>query len=90
MTTRSSLADVVDDVKGEPNSNDSKQNLKAAEIAIESLARETHADIELVRSLYEHEHNRLASQAKIRTYLPVITARIVRMTLQSESATQIQ
>lgn len=69
---------------------DSRKLRQATELAIESLARETRLDIQLVRSLYEHEHERLAAQAKIKTYLPVITARLVRMTLQREASTQIQ
>jgi len=76
---------------GDRNTVDSQPISQAEEFAIESLARETHMDVEVIRSVYEHEHRRLAAQAKITTYLPVITARLVRISLQrTTTAVQLQ
>jgi hypothetical protein len=55
---------------------------KADELAIETLAKETHAGVEVVRELYEAEHARLSAQARIKTYVSVFATRVVRSTLQ--------
>jgi hypothetical protein len=49
--------------------------------AMYSLAEELHAPIEKVKQTYELEFGRLQSGAKLRDYLPVLTARRVRQAL---------
>jgi hypothetical protein len=52
--------------------------------AIEALAKESETSVEHVRELYELEHARLASQARVKTFVSVIATRLVRNTLHSE------
>lgn len=52
--------------------------------AIEALARESETSIEHVRELYEFEHARLNSQARVKTFVSVIATRLVRNTLHAE------
>jgi hypothetical protein len=52
--------------------------------AIEALARESDAPVEHVRELYEMEHARLNSQARVKTFVSVIAARLVRNVLHAE------
>jgi hypothetical protein len=54
--------------------------------AIEALAKESDAPIEHVRELYEIEHARLNSQARVKTFVSVIATRLVRNTLHAERA----
>lgn len=61
---------------------DAGRQSKADELAIESLAKETQAGVDVVRELYETEHARLTSQARIKTYVSVFATRIVRTALQ--------
>ena len=49
--------------------------------AMYSLAEELHAPFERVKQAYELEFDRLQSGAKLRDYLPVLTARRVRQAL---------
>lgn len=49
--------------------------------AMYSLAEELHAPFEEVKQTYEFEFGRLQSGAKLRDYLPVLTARRVRQAL---------
>jgi Protein of unknown function (DUF3562) len=49
--------------------------------AMYSLAEELHAPFEKVKQTYELEFGRLQSGAKLRDYLPVLTARRVRQAL---------
>lgn len=51
---------------------------------IEALARQSDAPIERVRQLYEIEHARLNSQARVKTFVSVIATRLVRNTLHAE------
>lgn len=51
--------------------------------AMYSLAEELHAPFEKVKQTYEFEFDRLQSGAKLRDYLPVLTARRVRQVLHS-------
>jgi hypothetical protein len=60
------------------------------EQAIEALAKEMHTDVEYVRSLYHAERARLESQAKIKTYLSVITTRLVRNALTQNAHSAVQ
>ena len=53
---------------------------------IEALAKETDASVEHVRELYEIEHARLASQARVKTFVSVIATRLVRNVLHAERA----
>lgn len=55
--------------------------------AIEALARESDAPVEHVRELYEMEHARLNSQARVKTFVSVIAARLVRKVLHAERST---
>lgn len=55
--------------------------------AIEALARESDAPVEHVRELYEMEHARLNSQARVKTFVSVIAARLVRNVLHAERNT---
>jgi hypothetical protein len=52
--------------------------------AIEALAKESDAPVEHVRELYEMEHARLNSQARVKTFVSVIAARLVRNVLHAE------
>jgi uncharacterized protein YgbK (DUF1537 family) len=67
-----------------------RQQQKTDDQAIELLAKETHVAIDQVRSLYEAEHARLASQARVKTYLSVIATRLVRTALQESPRSAIQ
>jgi hypothetical protein len=52
--------------------------------AIEALAKESETSVEHVRELYEMEHARLVSQARVKTFVSVIATRLVRNTLHAE------
>jgi hypothetical protein len=52
--------------------------------AIEALAKESDAPVEHVRELFEIEHARLNSQARVKTFVSVIATRLVRNTLHAE------
>jgi hypothetical protein len=60
------------------------------EQTIESLSKELQIDSDRVRILYVEEHERIASRAKIKTYVPVIAARLVRSALHSMSRSRVQ
>ena len=51
---------------------------------IEALARETASSVDHVRTLFETEHARLDSQARVKTFVSVIATRLVRNVLQAE------
>ena len=51
---------------------------------IEALAQESRAPLEHVRALYEGEHSRLQSDARVKTFVSVIATRLVRLTLHAE------
>jgi hypothetical protein len=51
---------------------------------IESLAKENSAPVDHVRELFESEHKRLESEARVKTFVAVIATRLVRNTLISE------
>jgi hypothetical protein len=51
---------------------------------IETLAIENSAPIDHVRELFETEHARLDAEAKVKTFVSVITTRLVRNVLQAE------
>jgi hypothetical protein len=51
---------------------------------IEALARENDSSIDHVRELYEMEHARLASDARVKTYVSVIATRLVKKALHAE------
>ena len=53
---------------------------------IEALAQESRAPLEHVRALFEGEHSRLQSDARVKTYVSVIATRLVRRTLNAERA----
>jgi hypothetical protein len=50
---------------------------------IERLARETAVPIETVHEIYEMEHAKLETQARIKTFVGVLTRRRVKDLLQS-------
>jgi hypothetical protein len=52
---------------------------------IETLAEENHATVEHVRELFENEHARLNSQARVKTFVSVIATRLVRKVLRTEA-----
>jgi hypothetical protein len=54
--------------------------------AIESLAKETQAEVEHVRELYEVEHAKLIAEARVKTFVSVIAVRLVRIALSQEQA----
>jgi hypothetical protein len=54
---------------------------------IEALARENSASVDHVRELFEHEHARLNSEARVKTFVAVIATRLVRNVLISERQT---
>jgi len=53
---------------------------------IEALARENSASVDHVRELFESEHARLESQARVKTFVAVIATRLVRRVLRREAA----
>jgi hypothetical protein len=48
---------------------------------LESLSRETHNPLDTVLAMYQREHDALAREARITSYLPLLAARIVRQQL---------
>jgi hypothetical protein len=58
------------------------------EQAIEALAKETHAEVDHVRELYEVEHARLHATARVKTFVGVIATRLVRKVLHRENTSQ--
>lgn len=54
---------------------------------IETLAEENHASVEHVRELFETEHARLNSQARVKTFVSVLATRLVRRVLRTEART---
>ena len=67
--------------------------MKAQQIheqTIEALAKESTKTIEHVRELYEAEHARLLEKARIKTYIPVIAARLVRTALHQSANSAVQ
>ncbi|MET0660790.1 MAG: DUF3562 domain-containing protein [Steroidobacteraceae bacterium] len=56
------------------------------EQVIQTLARESDASIEHVRELFEAEHQRLSSGARVKTFVSVIATRLVKNTLNAERA----
>ena len=54
---------------------------------IETLARENSASVDHVRELFESEHKRLESEARVKTFVAVIATRLVRNVLISEKTT---
>lgn len=69
---------------------DSRRQRQTRELAIEALVKETRADADKVRELYDAEHARLAAQAKIKTYVSVIATRLVRVAIQGGSSARLQ
>lgn len=53
--------------------------------AMHALAEELHSPFETVKQTYELEFDRLQSGAKLRDYLPVLTARRVRQALHRDA-----
>ncbi len=51
---------------------------------IETLAKENAAPVDHVRELFEHEHAKLESEARVKTFVSVIAIRLVRNVLISE------
>ncbi|HKU17342.1 MAG TPA: DUF3562 domain-containing protein [Steroidobacteraceae bacterium] len=51
---------------------------------IETLAKENRASVDHVRELFENEHARLDSEARVKTFVAVIATRLVRNTLIAE------
>jgi len=60
------------------------------EQAIEALAKELPVSVDKVRELYEAEHARLLEHARIKTYVPVIAARLVRTALHQSTSNRVQ
>ena len=55
---------------------------------IEALARDNDASLERVRELFEAEHQRLTSGARVKTFVSVLATRLVRNTLNAERMRQ--
>ena len=53
---------------------------------IEALAKENRASVDHVRELFESEHRRLDSEARVKTFVAVIATRLVRNVLIAERA----
>jgi hypothetical protein len=51
---------------------------------IETLAKENSASVDHVRELFESEHARLNSEARVKTFVSVIATRLVRRVLMAE------
>lgn len=56
---------------------------KANPNAIEELARQTEAPVELVKELYEDEVTKLKTDATVENYIGVIASQRVKRTLRS-------
>jgi hypothetical protein len=54
------------------------------EQVIESLARELDTPVDHVRELYESEHARLESEARVKTFVTIIAMRLVRTAIVRE------
>jgi len=52
---------------------------------IERIARETAVPIETVHEIYDIEHAKLETQARIKTFIGVLTRRRVKEFLQAQS-----
>lgn len=61
-----------------------KASQSTHEQIIEALAKQTDASVERVRAVFEREHARLASDARIKTYVSVIATRLAKKALLSE------
>jgi len=57
---------------------------KEARAMIEALAKENRASVDHVRELFENEHKRLDSEARVKTFVAVIATRLVRKVLIAE------
>ena len=51
---------------------------------IEALAKENSAPVDHVRELFEIEHRKLESEARVKTFVSVISTRLVRRVLIAE------
>jgi hypothetical protein len=73
---------------GETMTDDSTQNqiLVQEQWAIEVLARETQTEIGKVQTLFVAEFSRLSAVARIQSFVPLLTARIVREILEAQNA----
>jgi hypothetical protein len=69
---------------------DAARQKQTHEQTIDALARETRAGIELVRELYEAEHARLVSTARVKTFVSLIATRLVRTALTQSSHSTVQ
>jgi hypothetical protein len=54
------------------------------QMEIERLARETAVPVETVHEIYEIEHAKLATEARIKTFVGVLTRRRVKDFLQAQ------
>ena len=62
---------------------------RGRESTIAELVKETHADAEKVRRLYDAALSRLASQTRVKTYASVVAANIVRAALERDAGSSI-
>ena len=74
----------------QPPAVDAGRQQQVHEQAIEALAKEARVAVDEVRALYNAEHARLAEHARIKTYVPVIAARLVRTALHQTQLAPIQ
>ena len=63
---------------------------KNDELAIEALAKETSVSVDKVRELYMTEHARLTAHARIKTFVSVFAARLVRSALYETKNISLQ
>ena len=55
-----------------------REALESDEAAIAKLAEQTHADVDVVRRLYEEEIAALCNEANVKSFVGVIVARRVK------------
>jgi len=68
--------------------NDSMDNqlLSQEQWAIELLARETHTAIATVQEVFLIEYRKLAANARVKSFLPLLTSNSVRVILDEQNA----
>jgi hypothetical protein len=62
------------------------QILSQEHSVIESLARETHTAVATVQEVFLTEYKKLALNARVKSYLPLLTSNSVRVILAAQNA----
>ena len=67
---------------------DIRRQAQYRDVAIKTLIKETHADAERIRRLYDAALARLALQARMKTHVTVMAAQLVRTAILKEAEHQ--